>query len=165
MNTHGMHEVLAETQAGKLIFPEVVRRLLEVDVESYFCNWRRNLLYARWPNSRRENDSSARTHRRTVLAAERNRRNSGSADRRHPLSRVCETRNCSRCDRLLVLSHWQESALLWPSRRIPCRGISAREFLVLAHQHDFPANRRMLQQLVCSRGFTQRKALGHHRPD
>ena len=38
MNTHVMHEVLAETQAGKLIFPEVVRRLLEVDVESYFCN-------------------------------------------------------------------------------------------------------------------------------
>jgi uncharacterized protein YbcV (DUF1398 family) len=38
VNTHGMHEVLAETQAGKLIFPEVVRRLLEVDVESYFCN-------------------------------------------------------------------------------------------------------------------------------
>ena len=38
MNTHGMHEVLAETQAGKLIFPEVVRRLLEVDVESCFCN-------------------------------------------------------------------------------------------------------------------------------
>lgn len=38
MNTRVMHEVLAETQAGKLIFPEVVRRLLEVDVESYFCN-------------------------------------------------------------------------------------------------------------------------------
>jgi len=33
-----MHEVLAETQAGKLIFPEVVRRLLEVGVESYFCD-------------------------------------------------------------------------------------------------------------------------------
>jgi uncharacterized protein YbcV (DUF1398 family) len=29
---------LAETQAGKLIFPEVVRRLLEVGVESYFCD-------------------------------------------------------------------------------------------------------------------------------
>jgi uncharacterized protein YbcV (DUF1398 family) len=29
---------LTETQAGKLIFPEVVRRLLEVGVESYFCD-------------------------------------------------------------------------------------------------------------------------------
>jgi uncharacterized protein YbcV (DUF1398 family) len=38
VNAHVIHEVLAETQAGKLIFPEVVRRLLEVDVESYFCN-------------------------------------------------------------------------------------------------------------------------------
>jgi uncharacterized protein YbcV (DUF1398 family) len=33
-----IHEVLAETQAGQLIFPEVVRRLLEVGVESYFCD-------------------------------------------------------------------------------------------------------------------------------
>jgi uncharacterized protein YbcV (DUF1398 family) len=33
-----IHEVLTETQAGKLIFPEVVRRLLEVGVESYFCD-------------------------------------------------------------------------------------------------------------------------------
>jgi hypothetical protein len=33
-----MHEVLAESQAGKLIFPEVVRRLLEVGVKSYFCD-------------------------------------------------------------------------------------------------------------------------------
>ena len=38
MNTNVIHEVLAETQAGKLIFPEVVRRLLEVGVESYFCD-------------------------------------------------------------------------------------------------------------------------------
>ena len=38
MNTKVMHEVLAETQQGKLIFPEVVRRLLEVGVESYFCD-------------------------------------------------------------------------------------------------------------------------------
>ena len=38
MNTNMMHEVLAESQAGKLIFPEVVRRLLEVGVESYFCD-------------------------------------------------------------------------------------------------------------------------------
>jgi uncharacterized protein YbcV (DUF1398 family) len=33
-----IHEVLAESQAGKLIFPEVVRKLLEAGVESYFCD-------------------------------------------------------------------------------------------------------------------------------
>ena len=38
MNTTVIHQVLAETQAGKLPFPEVVRRLLEVGVESYFCD-------------------------------------------------------------------------------------------------------------------------------
>jgi uncharacterized protein YbcV (DUF1398 family) len=38
MNTQVIHEVLAESQAGKLIFPEVVRRLLEAGVESYFCD-------------------------------------------------------------------------------------------------------------------------------
>lgn len=38
MNTNVIHEVLAESQAGKLIFPEVVRRLLEAGVESYFCD-------------------------------------------------------------------------------------------------------------------------------
>jgi uncharacterized protein YbcV (DUF1398 family) len=38
MNSNVIHEVLSETQAGKLIFPEVVRRLLEAGVESYFCD-------------------------------------------------------------------------------------------------------------------------------
>lgn len=38
MNTKVIHEVLAESEAGKLIFPEVVRRLLEAGVESYFCD-------------------------------------------------------------------------------------------------------------------------------
>ena len=38
MNTNMMHEVLAESQAGKPIFPEVVRRPLEAGVESYFCD-------------------------------------------------------------------------------------------------------------------------------
>jgi uncharacterized protein YbcV (DUF1398 family) len=38
VNTNAIHEVMTETQAGKLIFPEVVRRLLEVGVESYFCD-------------------------------------------------------------------------------------------------------------------------------
>ena len=33
-----MHEGLAESQAGKLTFPEVVRRLLETGVESSFCD-------------------------------------------------------------------------------------------------------------------------------
>jgi uncharacterized protein YbcV (DUF1398 family) len=38
VSTSIIHEVLAESQAGKLIFPEVVRRLLAVGVESYFCD-------------------------------------------------------------------------------------------------------------------------------
>jgi uncharacterized protein YbcV (DUF1398 family) len=33
-----MHEVLAESQAGKLTFPEVMRRLLEAGIESYLCD-------------------------------------------------------------------------------------------------------------------------------
>ncbi len=38
MDTQVIHDVLAESQAGKLIFPEAVRRLLEVGVESYFAD-------------------------------------------------------------------------------------------------------------------------------
>ena len=38
MNSNVMHDVLAESQAGRLTFPEVVRRLLEAGVESYFCD-------------------------------------------------------------------------------------------------------------------------------
>ena len=38
MSTTVIQQVLAESQAGKLIFPEVVRRLLEVGVESYLCD-------------------------------------------------------------------------------------------------------------------------------
>jgi uncharacterized protein YbcV (DUF1398 family) len=38
VNTEVIHEVLAESQAGRLIFAEVVRRLLEAGVESYFCD-------------------------------------------------------------------------------------------------------------------------------
>jgi uncharacterized protein YbcV (DUF1398 family) len=38
VNTEVIHEVLAESQAGRLIFAEVVRRLLESGVESYFCD-------------------------------------------------------------------------------------------------------------------------------
>lgn len=38
MNADVISEVLAESEAGKLTFPEVVRRLLEVGVESYFCD-------------------------------------------------------------------------------------------------------------------------------
>jgi uncharacterized protein YbcV (DUF1398 family) len=34
MNTNVMQEMLAESQAGRLTFPEVVRRLLEAGVES-----------------------------------------------------------------------------------------------------------------------------------
>jgi uncharacterized protein YbcV (DUF1398 family) len=38
MNVTVIHETLSKSQAGELIFPEVVRRLLEVGVESYFCD-------------------------------------------------------------------------------------------------------------------------------
>jgi uncharacterized protein YbcV (DUF1398 family) len=38
VNIQAIHQVLAESQAGELIFPEVVRRLLELGVESYFCD-------------------------------------------------------------------------------------------------------------------------------
>jgi uncharacterized protein YbcV (DUF1398 family) len=38
VNSNLIHEVLTESQAGRLIFPEVVRRLLEAGVESYFCD-------------------------------------------------------------------------------------------------------------------------------
>jgi uncharacterized protein YbcV (DUF1398 family) len=38
MNTNSIHEVMLESHAGKLIFPEVVRRLLDAGVESYFCD-------------------------------------------------------------------------------------------------------------------------------
>lgn len=38
MNTKVIHDVLAESQAGNLMFSEVVRRLVEAGVESYFCD-------------------------------------------------------------------------------------------------------------------------------
>jgi uncharacterized protein YbcV (DUF1398 family) len=38
VNAKVIHEVLAESQAGQLVFPEAVRRLLEAGVESYFCD-------------------------------------------------------------------------------------------------------------------------------
>jgi uncharacterized protein YbcV (DUF1398 family) len=39
MNANAIHEVMAQSQAGKLIFPEVVRRLTEAGVESYFIDF------------------------------------------------------------------------------------------------------------------------------
>jgi uncharacterized protein YbcV (DUF1398 family) len=39
MNTKVMHDVAVETQQGKITFPEVVARLLEVGVESYFVDF------------------------------------------------------------------------------------------------------------------------------
>ena len=39
MNTAVMHQVMAESQAGQIIFPEVVRRLVDVGVESYFTDF------------------------------------------------------------------------------------------------------------------------------
>ncbi|HTU42054.1 MAG TPA: hypothetical protein VMF10_10105 [Candidatus Aquilonibacter sp.] len=41
MDTKVMRAVLAESQAGKLTFGEVVRRLVEVGVESYFVDFAR----------------------------------------------------------------------------------------------------------------------------
>ena len=38
MNTRVISAVLAESEAGTLIFPEVVRRLLEAGVEAYFAD-------------------------------------------------------------------------------------------------------------------------------
>ena len=38
MSTQVIHEVLTRSQAGELIFPEVVRRLQAAGVESYFCD-------------------------------------------------------------------------------------------------------------------------------
>jgi hypothetical protein len=56
-----MHEVLAEWQPGKLIFPQVVRRLLEAGVKSYFCDLekRQETFDARRQDSRGQNDPSA----------------------------------------------------------------------------------------------------------
>jgi uncharacterized protein YbcV (DUF1398 family) len=39
MHAEVIHQVATETQAGQLIFPEVVRRLLEIGVESYFIDF------------------------------------------------------------------------------------------------------------------------------
>jgi uncharacterized protein YbcV (DUF1398 family) len=39
MNTKAVQAVMAETQAGQLTFPDVVRRLLDAGVESYFVDF------------------------------------------------------------------------------------------------------------------------------
>jgi uncharacterized protein YbcV (DUF1398 family) len=39
MNTNAMHEVMTRTQTGQMTFKEVVSRLLEVGVESYFVDF------------------------------------------------------------------------------------------------------------------------------
>ena len=39
MNTKVIDDVMRETQAGNMVFPEVVRRLTEVGVESYFVDF------------------------------------------------------------------------------------------------------------------------------
>jgi uncharacterized protein YbcV (DUF1398 family) len=43
MDTPAIHAVMAETQAGKLRFPDVVGRLLNAGVESYFVDFARGL--------------------------------------------------------------------------------------------------------------------------
>ncbi len=42
MDTSAMHAVMTETQAGKLRFPDVVGRLLQAGVESYFVDFARS---------------------------------------------------------------------------------------------------------------------------
>ena len=39
MNTQAMHEVSIATQEGKMTFPQVVGKLLEIGVESYFVDF------------------------------------------------------------------------------------------------------------------------------
>ncbi len=39
MNTQAMHEVTIETEEGRMTFPQVVGRLLEVGVESYLVDF------------------------------------------------------------------------------------------------------------------------------
>jgi uncharacterized protein YbcV (DUF1398 family) len=39
MNTDAIQEVMRETQAGKITFPQVVGKLQGVGVESYFCDF------------------------------------------------------------------------------------------------------------------------------
>ncbi len=39
MDTSVIHEAMTESQDGRLIFPEVVRRLLASGVESYFVDF------------------------------------------------------------------------------------------------------------------------------
>lgn len=38
MNTQAIHEVTVETQEGRMTFPQVVHRLTEIGVESYFVD-------------------------------------------------------------------------------------------------------------------------------
>jgi uncharacterized protein YbcV (DUF1398 family) len=39
MDTNVIHEVMVETQAGRMVFPEVVRRMAGAGVESYFVDF------------------------------------------------------------------------------------------------------------------------------
>jgi uncharacterized protein YbcV (DUF1398 family) len=38
MDQKVVHEVMVQTQAGSMIFPDVVQQLVEAGVESYFCD-------------------------------------------------------------------------------------------------------------------------------
>jgi len=110
MSTTVIHQVLAESQAGKLIFAEVVRRLLEVGVESYFSDLAdgREVFYMS------DHDSSPGTHLWRLLAICGCRGDSRSPDGHHPLSRVHQAFGGCGCNRLLGISHRQEGHLLWP---------------------------------------------------
>ena len=60
MNTQEIHDVMEETQAGRMVFGEVVRRLLAAGVESYFCD------YAKGEESFYMVDGKAYAHKMTL---------------------------------------------------------------------------------------------------
>jgi uncharacterized protein YbcV (DUF1398 family) len=121
---------LTETQAGKLIFPEVVRRLLEVGVESYFCDLgtgaetfylsggETHVEKMVLPLSPVAEDFSAPD----VIAAIRG----AQADKiRYP--EFIKRSAAGGRHRLLGFSHRQKGHLLRPPKRISRRGFSRRE--------------------------------------
>lgn len=127
-----MHEVLAETQAGKLIFPEVVRRLLEVGVESYFCDLATGTetFYLSDGKTQVENlvlpllpvaeEFSSFNLIATIRGAQ-------ADEIRYPEFMKRAAR--SGCDRLLGVSDWQKGHLLRSQRRVSRRGFSSHKIV------------------------------------
>ena len=64
MNTQAMHEASIATQEGRMTFPQVVGKLLEIGVESYlvdFAAGRKTYYLGRRRNVYRSDDSQARS--------------------------------------------------------------------------------------------------------